>query len=93
MPATEGTVEICPECGAGGPDLELRSGGDPFGAPSRKGDPDKRWRCSACGHCFDEPDQREAKRDHIPHAGVGAELEEMDPDDWPPGGSEVPDDD
>lgn len=72
------TQLVCPACGFA--DLTKRSG--VAGSKQlRKRDPDKRYRCTDCGHLTDDPIRRERERTRLSGAGLVGRLEDADPED------------
>lgn len=71
------TVDVCPECG----DSSFLHSAQSSHGGTHAGE---RYRCSACGRTFTEPDEREREGNTEPgHKGPAKKLSEADPDAWP----------
>lgn len=74
------TVPACPDCGS-----QSINRKNPTHAASRADSPDCAWRCSVCGHQFDEPEQQERQIREPGHPD-GKALWSADQDAYPDGG-------
>jgi len=72
------TQLVCPACGIA--HVAQRSD-TPGSRKLRRHDPDKRYRCTECGHLTDDPIRRERERTRLSGAGLVGKLENADPED------------
>ncbi|MFC7236611.1 hypothetical protein [Halosegnis marinus] len=68
-------VTCCPHCD--GTDIHARTA--TWGAPHAV-DPERRYRCYACGGTFEEPAERPPKRRASTLSGLAKRLDQLDPD-------------
>jgi transposase-like protein len=71
------TVNVCPDCGDSSIVHTAQSNnGGTHGH--------QLYRCTACGHSFEDPDERERQNKTQPgNKGAAKTLADADPDSWP----------
>lgn len=69
------TIDACPECDWHKARLRYH------GKPNSRAEGEGKYRCTNCGHTFDEPNTRPARNSRIPKRGIAARLAKANPDD------------